>query len=116
VESGEWYSNAVIWAKSNGVVEGIGGGLFGTNDNITREQLVTILYRYSQTKNISVSKTTDLTAYTDADNVSEYASDAMKWAVANGIIEGVTLTTISPRGAATRAQVATILQRFIENI
>jgi|GEM_PF-4044902 len=112
--SGQWYTDAIIWASENGIVSGYGGGLFGTNDYITREQIAAILYRYAQMKGLSVSKTAELSSYTDAAQVSDYAQNAIKWAVAEGIIAGRTTTTIVPGGTASRAEVATMLMRFSE--
>jgi hypothetical protein len=116
VKDGEWYADAVAWASSNGIVSGYGGGIFGTNDSITREQLSAILHRYVQYKGCDTSKSAELTKFADAPSVSEWAADAIKWAVAEGLITGTTETTLDPKGAATRAQVAAILMRFAENI
>ncbi len=116
VESGQWYTDAVIWANTNKIVEGYGDNVFGTDAPITREQMATILYRYAQFKGYDVDKTTELTKYTDASALSSWATDAMKWANAEGLINGTTDTALSPNGTATRAQVATILMRFSENI
>jgi hypothetical protein len=115
VEDGQWYTDAVIWASANGIVGGYGGGIFGTNDAITREQLAAILYNYAKYKNYDVTKTTDLTAYTDITSVDSWAINAMQWAVSLGLITGTTDTTLDPIGSASRAQVATILMRFIES-
>lgn len=112
VKSGEWYTNAVIWANANGVVTGYGGGLFGTNDPVTREQMAKILYGYAQSKGYDASKTADLSVYTDAAGVSAWAQAALAWANAEGFITGRTATTLAPGGSATRAEVASILMRF----
>ena len=116
VKSGEWYTDAVIWATENGIVNGYGDDLFGTNDPITREQMATMLLRYADYKKYDTAKTNDLTAFTDADSIASYATDAMKWANAEGLITGRTSTTLAPTGTATRAEVATILMRFAENV
>jgi hypothetical protein len=116
VESGQWYTDAVIWANTNGIVEGYDDGRFGPNDNITREQMAAILYRYATYKGYDTSASTDLTAYADMSAVSVWALEAMKWAVAKGLITGMESTTLAPTETATRAQVATLLQRFGENI
>ena len=116
VAAGQWYTDAIIWANANGIVEGYGGGLFGTDDNITREQLAVILYRFAQKMGLDVSKSANLSGYTDADSISDWALDAMKWANANGLINGRTTTTLEPGGTATRAEAATILMRFLENV
>ena len=103
-------------AEENGIVTGYGDGTFGPEDSITREQLAAILYRYASYKGYDVTISADLSSYTDADSVSAYAVDAMSWANAEGLITGVTATTLNPTGTATRAQVATILMRFVENV
>jgi hypothetical protein len=84
-ENGKWYSNGMIWASLNGIIQG-SGGKFGPNDPVTREQLAAILYRYAQLKGYNVSSAADLSAFTDAGNVSPWVVDAMKWAVAGGIL------------------------------
>ena len=114
VESGLWYADAVIWASNNSIVAGYGDGLFGINDHVTREQLATILYRYAKYKGYDVSAGIDLSVYTDVDHISDWASRAMKWANAEGLITGVTSTALEPLGSATRAQVATIFMRFAD--
>lgn len=116
VADSAWYADAVTWAAENGIVGGYGGGLFGPEDNITREQLASILYRYAQTKgyDTSVGENTNILSYTDALEISEYAIPAMKWACGAGVIMGVTESALLPQGSATRAQVATMLMRFCE--
>lgn len=116
VPAGQWYSNAINWAAANGIVNGYGDDKFGPDDTITREQMAAILYRYASYKGYSVSDLANLTGYTDAASVSEWASTAMRWAVAEGLIEGTSATTLSPSGDSTRAQVATILMRFCEGV
>ena len=100
-----WYEKGMAWAVANGVSDGS-----DPTGNITREQLVTMLYRYAGSPKTSGS----LAAFADADTVSEYAVQAMQWAVEQGILTGITPTTITPQGNATRAQVATILMRFCQ--
>ena len=114
VADGAWYFDAVTWAAANGIVGGYGNGKFGPEDNITREQLAAILYRYTQAKeyDVSVGEDTNILSYTDALAVSEWAVSAMQWACGAGVIEGVTTSTLVPQGNATRAQVATMLMRF----
>ena len=114
VKAGAYYAKAVAWAAENGIVGGYGDGTFGPNDEITREQLAAILYRYAQFKGYDVSKKADLTAYSDYAQVSAYAKDAVAWANAAGILSGTSATTLSPRDHATRAQVAAILVRFTD--
>ncbi|MFB2022720.1 S-layer homology domain-containing protein [Pseudoflavonifractor sp. P01025] len=111
-----YYTDAVIWATQNGIVGGYDNGQFGTNDPVSREQMATILYRYAQHMEYDVSLVKGLNDYTDSNQVSSYAVRAMQWAVANGIINGTSSTTLSPQGSATRSQVAVILMRFDEEI
>lgn len=105
-----WYAAGQKWAMDNGISD-------GTNmpGVITREQLATILYRYAKQKGYDVSKSAALTAFSDADKVNGYAAEAMQWAVAEGLLQGSN-GKLDPQGSATRAQVATILMRFMEKI
>lgn len=114
VPSGKWYSKAVSWASENGIVSGYGNGQFGPNDSVTREQMVTILRRYAESKQIDTNKKADLSNYTDYKAISTYAVAPMQWAVAEGIISGTSKTTLSPTGTSTRAQIAVVLKRFME--
>ena len=116
VPSGQWYSNAVAWAAANGIVNGVTETTFAPNSAITREQMAAILYRYADWKGCDVSGRVDLSGYTDAASVSAYATEAMAWANAEGLITGVTDTTLRPAGSAVRAQAATILMRLCENV
>ena len=109
--SDEWYATAVNWAASAGVVSGTGDGNFSPNAAITREQLAAMLMNYSAWKREDVSARADLSAYSD--QPSTWAEETMSWAVAEGLISGVTNTELQPQGNATRAQVAAILQRFL---
>ena len=113
VEAGTWYTDAVAWAAENGIVNGTTDATFAPGEDITREQLVTILYRYAESKGYDVSASADLSGYPDAGQVQDYAQPAMAWAVAEGIVEGVD-GTLNPAGNASRAQIATILMRFCE--
>lgn len=108
VSESDWFASAVAWADSLGIVQGY-DGKFDPNAPITREQLATILWRYKG----SPAGTTDLSAYTDAANLSSWAQAAMQWAVGQKLISGMTATTIVPQGTANRAQMATILTRMI---
>lgn len=116
VKADMWYTDAIVWANANGIVAGYDDSTFGLGDSITREQLATILYRYAQLKGYDVTKKADLTGYTDSAAISGYAVEAMQWANANGIVNGMTETTLAPQGTATRAQVATMLMNFCENV
>ena len=107
----EWYATAVNWAANVGVVNGYEDNTFRPNTAITREQLAAILMNYAAYKGEDVSNRADLTSYTD--QPSTWAEEAMSWAVAEGLISGVTADTLQPQGAATRAQVAAILHRFL---
>jgi hypothetical protein len=109
--SATWYEKAAAWAVANGISDGT-----NLDANITREQMVTMLYRYAKLKGLNVSKTASLGAYSDADGVSSWATDAMAWAVANGLVTGRTLTTLAPDGTATRAEASAMLERFLENL
>ncbi len=113
VESGKWYSEAIGWAAHNKIVEGYGNGKFGPDDTLTREQMVAVLYRYSMFMKYDVSKLNSLNTFTDADAISEWALQAMKWAAGNGIVEGIGNDLISPETGATRAQFAAMMQRYI---
>lgn len=116
VPAGQYYTNAVDWAAATGVVNGYAPGLFGPDLTITREQLAAILYRYAQSKGYDVSGRADLSGYADVGQVSSYAQEPIAWANYAGLINGVNEYTLQPGGYATRAQVATILMRFCENV
>jgi len=116
ISAGQYYTAAVAWAAANNIVSGYGNGMFGPNDNITREQMAAILYRYASYKSYKNTAETDLSNYSDLYEVSSYAVKAMGWANGAGIISGSTNTTLNPKGYALRSQVAAILQRFCENI
>ena len=110
-----WYYNAVLWAQQNGIVSGYGDGTFRPGTDITREQLAVIFYNYAKHKGYDVSATNDLSGFTDAGDVSDWALPAMRWAVGSGIMGGYGDGILGPQGTATRAQVAAMLRRFIEN-
>ena len=110
-----WYYNAVLWAQQNGIVSGYGDGTFHPGTNITREQLAVIFYNYAKLKGYDVSAVNDLSGFTDAGDVSDWALPAMRWAVGSGIMGGYGDGILGPQGTATRAQVAAMLRRFIEN-
>ena len=112
VEPNTWYSDAVDWANAAGVVKGYDTGLFGVNDNITREQLVTMLYRYWLSQGGGASGQTGLSAFADAGSVSDYALEAMSWAVSQGLIQGRPGGLLAPYETATRSELCTILVRF----
>ncbi|MCL2164226.1 MAG: S-layer homology domain-containing protein [Oscillospiraceae bacterium] len=115
VAEGQWYADAVKWAAVNGIVSGYGNDVFAPDDNITREQLATILYNFSIWKGIDVSvgENTNILSFEDAFDISEWAIPAMQWACGAGIISGKTDGYLDPAGEATRAEVAAIIHRFL---
>ena len=117
VDPTAYYGEAIRWATSEGIAGGYGGGVFGPDDPITREQLATMLWRYAQTEDydVSVGEDTNILSYTDAFDVAEYGIPAMQWACGAGVINGTgDGSTLSPQGEATRAQAAVMLMRFCE--
>lgn len=112
----EWYTNAVAWASENEIVNGVGNDRFAPNNHITREQMAAILYRYAEYKDYDTSDSNNLTGYSDYSQISAYALNPLKWANAENLINGRTATTLAPAGTATRAEVAAILHRFVENV
>lgn len=111
VASGQWYSDAVNWAYANGVVNGISQTHFGLDEDITRQQLTTMLYRYARSKGYDCSRLAQLDSFSDADAVAEYAFESMQWTVANGIVSGDG-GRLLPNGKATRAQCAKMVAVF----
>ena len=113
VADGQWYTNAVIWAAENGIVKGVNTTTFAPNDQITREQIATILFRYAKAEKVEGK----LAGFPDAGEVSDYAADAMAWAVEQGLINGISesdgKTYLAPQETATRAQIAVILMRYL---
>lgn len=116
VPAGQWYTDAVNWAAANQIVKGTSATTFAPNASITREQMAAILYRYAQYKGYDVTKKADLSGYSDNGQVSAYAKEALAWANAAKLINGVTNTTLAPQGNATRAQVSAILHRFCDGV
>ncbi len=112
VAGGQWYSEAVAWAAANGVVNGYSDTKFAPNEEITREQLAAILYRYAQFKGLDVSAKGDLSGFADGAAVSGWAQEAMQWAVGAGLLNGNADGTLAPAAGATRAEMAMILMRF----
>ena len=119
VASGKWYTDAVVWAAKNQIVNGVGEGKFDPDGEITREQMAAILYRYSEFKGVAPTEGEFAAEYPDAGKVSKYALTAMRWANAEKLINGTqngSTVYLDPQGSATRAQVAAILMRFVQNI
>lgn len=116
VSQSEYYGNAVVWAKQNGIVFGISDNEFSPNTSITREDIAVIIFRYAQYKGISPSASSEkILDYTDFKAVSDYAVDGMSYCVSSGIIDGKSEVTLNPKEYATRAELAAILQRFAES-
>ena len=113
VADNDWYATAVNWAASVGVVNGYEDNTFRPNAPITREQMAAILYNYADYKGYDVSARADLSDYADAASISSWAEDVLAWANAEGLINGMTATTIDPQGATTRAQTAAMFERFL---
>lgn len=112
VKSNEYYTEAVIWAAENGIVKGTGGDYFSPDKSITREELATMLYRYAGEPDTNGN----LSSFPDADEISDWAEDAMKWAAEQKIITGKDNNLAEPGSTATRAEVATMLQRYVRAI
>lgn len=113
VPANAWYADAVNWAAANGIVNGVSDTRFAPDDPVTREQMVTILRRYAQHFGAQDGAADALDAFADAGSASDYALDALRWAVTVGLVNGTSATQLSPQGSATRAQIATILMRFV---
>ena len=114
VPVGQWYTDAVIWANDAKIVSGMGEGLFAPNMEITREQMVAMLYNYAKYKGYDVTASTDLSKFADNASVSTWAQPAMQWAVAEGYISGMGDSQLAPQGTATRAEIASVIMRFME--
>ena len=114
VDGGAWYAEAVRWAASEGIVTGVSDTSFAPNAEITREQLAAILWRYAKYKgyDVSIGESTNILSYTDFDEIGEYAIPALQWACGEGIISGRGGGILDPRGTASRAEAAAMLQRF----
>ena len=114
VAEGAYYAAPVAWAAWNGIVNGYSQTKFGPNDPISREQFAAILYRYAQHRTLDVSAAGSLASFADAGQVHDYAKTPMAWAAAAGLITGKSGSVLDPRGPASRAQAAAILQRFVQ--
>lgn len=116
VANGMWYSDAVIWAAENGIVNGFDDGTFRPLETVTREQMALILYQYAAFAGSDVTATGSLSAFTDAADVSDWAAAAVGWASAEGILNGMNGGLLSPQGDAIRAQLAAVLERFYKTV
>ncbi|MBR1930584.1 MAG: S-layer homology domain-containing protein [Lachnospiraceae bacterium] len=112
VKESDWFADAVIWAYDNGITSGYPNGKFGVYDNITREQLSQMLYKYAANKGMDVSGRKDLSQYSDTAKISDWAVEAMQWITSQGIMNGKANAKLDPRGAATRAEAATMIRNF----
>jgi hypothetical protein len=112
VEADEWYSDAILWGYKNDIVRGVRADLFAPHRDVTREQMVTFFYRYAKYAGADLTATEDLSVFDDCGTISDYAVEPMTWAVAEGIVTGVTNQLLQPQGTATRAQAATVIMRF----
>ena len=115
VESGSYYENAVAWANENGIVSGISEECFAPNEPITREQMAAIIYRYAAFKGYDIT-TSSSTSYTDNDNISDYAKNAVIWAAEKSVMTGNTDGSFAPKANTTRAQAASVFMRMVENL
>ena len=113
VADGLWYTDAVLWAAQKGIVNGISATEFAPAGDLTREQLATVLYRYAESMGYDVSAQADLSGFPDAGDIQDYATEALSWAVAEGLLQGFEDDSLQPGGTATRAQIAAILMRFL---
>jgi len=118
VAEGQWYTEAIRWAASKGIVDGISDTEFAPDAKITREQMVTIFYRYAKNNGVNVNKgnASTIEKFSDTDKISSWAYDAMKWACGNKFVEGKENNNIDPTGNATRVEMATLIMRFIEDV
>lgn len=113
VPDGQWYTDAVLWAAENNITDGTSETTFSPNNPLTREQMATFLYRFADFETEEpIEITGDLSGYTDADLVADYAVNAMTWAVGEGVISGIGNNTLAPDNTASRAQMATVLTRY----
>ncbi len=116
VKAGQWYSEAVIWASENGIVNGYEDNTFKPMNNVSREEMAAMLMRYAEFKQIDVSATKDISGYQDAAKVSSWAQQNMSWANSAGLIQGDEHNNLNPKGNATRAEAAMILLRLVKNV
>ena len=115
VKGESWYGNAVYWARHNGIVSGYSDEIFAPNDKITREQFAAIVERYADYKGNKTSTPVDMSQFADVGEISDWAMTSVSWAVGSGLISGKGNGILDPKGSATRAEAASILQRYIEN-
>lgn len=114
VKEGLWYTDAAIWAEQTGFMIGYGDGTFGINKNITREEMVLVMYRYAETKGYDLSQTADLSEYSDSSAINDWAEEAMQWAVGSKIMIGDDKGLLNPKEDTSRAECAALIMRFVE--
>lgn len=112
VPNGQWYTSSAQWAYENGIVNGVGGAYFAPERTITREEFAAMLYRYTEYLEVDTTARVDYSEYADSESVSDWAHDAMSWAVAEGLINGKPGKLLAPQDTITRAEVATVIYRF----
>jgi len=115
VADGMWYSDAVAWAASNGIVKGVSETEFAPESILSREQMSLMIFLFAKAQGYDTTADESVSHFTDAADVSSWALEGIEWAYGAGLITGTSDTTLSPKEAATRAQVASILMRFCEN-
>lgn len=115
IESGSYYEKAVSWASNNGIVFGISENQFAPDDNITREQMAAIIYRYATFKGYDIMTSGGI-AYTDNGDISDYAKDALIWAAEKSVMSGMADGSFAPKANTTRAQAAAVFMRILENL
>lgn len=114
VSAKDWFAKGANWAAVNHIVSGMGNGLFAPNNDVTREQTAVILYGYARMMDLDITGRSSLARFHDADSVSSWAADAVKWAVHSGLISGMPGDLLAPQGTTTRAEMATIMRKFVE--
>ena len=114
VSNGAWYAQAICWCVDNRLAKGVSATRFAPEENVTREQVATFLFRYAEACGFYVLNQAELSGFSDRGKVSAYALDAVEWAVAEGIIRGNDVGKLNPTGYATRAEIAAMLVRFYE--
>lgn len=114
ISTGSWYYNAIKWAVSNQIMSGYSSKTFGPNDTATREQFITVLYRYAKASELDTSAANTLSEFSDSNSISNYAKEAMKWAVSKNIIQGTEKDLLKPKAGISRAEAAAIIQRYMQ--
>ena len=114
VKAGKWYTDAILWAKENRIVEGYADGSFRPDNTVTRQQLAVILYRYHRYfRGMRAEENGDLSSYADRAGIADYARAALSWATGCGIVSGLPENLLAPQGTANRAQLSVLLQRYL---